>query len=367
MIKFLDVKSLNQKISSDIYRSLKSVVENGIYINGPFVKEFEERFAKFVGTKYSIGVGNGLDALSIILRSYKELGQLNDGDEIIVPANTYIATILSISQNGLKPVLAEPDLSTFNLSVSEIESKITKKTKAIMPVHLYGMLAPMLEINKIAKKNNLLVIEDSAQAHGAKFHEKSAGSWGDSSGFSFYPGKNIGALGDAGAITSNDKKLIDVARAVSNYGSKKKYINLYQGVNSRLDEIQAAILSLKLSSYNYEIEKRKKIADKYLSGIINEKIILPFTDTKYFSSHVWHLFVIRTANRELLQKHLLKNGIETLIHYPIPPHKQKAYSGYFRKEYKTTSLIHNEVLSLPIYSSLKDNEVYKIIDVINSY
>jgi dTDP-4-amino-4,6-dideoxygalactose transaminase len=365
MIKFLDLKKINSQYKQEFSDVIERVLNSGWYLLGNELNEFELEFAAFCGTKYAIGVANGLDALTLIIRAYKELGKLNDGDEILVPSNTYIASILAISSNNLIPVLIEPDISSYNLDPSIIESKLTSRTKAILPVHLYGQLCDMASICSIAKKNNLLVIEDCAQAHGAIFNGKIAGNWGDSAGFSFYPGKNLGALGDAGAITTNNEELANCLRALLNYGSNIKYHNIYKGVNSRLDEIQAAILRIKLKYLNAETSIRRIIAEKYLNEIHNPKVILPIL--KDPSAHVWHLFVVRTQNRNKLQNFLTERGIQTMIHYPIPPHKQKAYIELNSLSFPISERLHREVLSLPISPVLSLDETNYIINSINSY
>jgi len=365
MIPFLDLKKLNAQYRNELIEACKRVIDSGWYILGKEVEEFEKEFAEYCGVKYAIGVANGLDALTLILRAYKELGILSDGDEVIAPANTYIATILAISNNNLVPVLVEPDINTYLINPEKIEEKITSKTKAIMPVHLYGQTCEMDKINKIAKKYNLKVIEDSAQSHGAYFGNKKSGNLGDASGFSFYPGKNLGAIGDAGAVTTNDEQLANTIKAIRNYGSHKKYENLYKGTNSRLDEIQAAILRVKLKYLDEEIYKRRKIAKYYLENIKNDKIILPKVRDE--NNHVWHLFVIRTKRRDELQKYLFDKDIQTLIHYPIPPHKQMAYKEWNNRSYPITEKIHNEVLSLPISGVQTLDETEKVIAAINEF
>ncbi|WP_299229640.1 DegT/DnrJ/EryC1/StrS family aminotransferase [Sulfurihydrogenibium sp.] len=365
MIPFLDLKKLNAQYRDELIEACTRVIDSGWYILGKEVEEFEKEFANYCGTKYAIGVGNGLDALTLILRAYKELGILSDGDEVIVPANTYIATILAITNNNLIPVLVEPDIDTYLIDPDKIEENITSKTKAIMVVHLYGQTCEMDKINEIAKKYNLKVIEDSAQSHGAYYKDKRSGNLADASGFSFYPGKNLGALGDAGAITTNDDQLAEVLKALRNYGSRKKYENIYKGVNSRLDEIQAAILRVKLKYLDEEIERRRKIARFYLENIKNNNIILP--KVREDSNHVWHLFVIRTEKRDKLQKYLLDKGIHTLIHYPIPPHKQIAYKEWNDRSYPITEKISREVLSLPISGVLTLEEAEKIVKLVNEF
>jgi dTDP-4-amino-4,6-dideoxygalactose transaminase len=363
MILFLDLKKINLQYKKEIETAMARVLESGWYILGKEVEKFEEEFAAYCGTEYAIGVANGLDALTLILKAYG----IGEGDEVIVPANTYIATILAVSACGANPVLVEPDINSYNLDPNKIEEKITSKTKAIVVVHLYGQAANMDPINEVAKKYNLKVIEDAAQAHGAKYKGKRVGNLGDAAGFSFYPGKNLGALGDGGAITTNDSELASKLKAFRNYGSHIKYENLYKGMNSRLDELQAAILRVKLPHLDGENEKRRKIAEYYLENIKNPKIILPVVENGDRESHVWHLFVIRTENRWGLQKMLEEHGVQTLIHYPIPPHKQEAYSEWNHLSYPITEKIHNEVLSLPISPILTIEEVKKIVDIINKY
>lgn len=290
---------------------------------------------------------------------------MSDGDEVIVPSNTYIASILAISQNNLVPILVEPDINTFLLDPAKIEEKITSKTKAILPVHLYGQTCEMSKINAIAKKHNLKVIEDSAQSHGAYFEDKRSGNLGDASGFSFYPGKNLGALGDGGAVTTNDEELASAIKALGNYGSHKKYENLYKGINSRLDEMQAAMLRVKLRYLDNEVEKRRGIANYYLQNIKNDKLILPTLRAE--DNHVWHLFAIRTNKRDELQKYLQENDIQTLIHYPLPPHKQNAYKEWNNDSYPISGQIHNEVLSLPISGVQSLEDTMQIVKVLNEY
>lgn len=369
MIPFLDLKNINQQYREQLIEACTRVIDSGWYIGGNELEQFEQNFAKYCGTQYAIGVANGLDALILVLRAWKELGKLQEGDEVIVPSNTYIASILAISANQLKPVLVEPDLNTFNLDPAKIEAALTEKTKAILPVHLYGQLAAMPEIMAIAEKYNLLVLEDSAQSHGAALHNKKAGNWGHASGFSFYPGKNLGALGDAGAITTNDAELANMLKALRNYGSHEKYKNLVQGVNSRLDEIQAAILDIKLKFLDQETLHRRKIAALYLENINNSLIQLPETQINALDDkqHVWHLFVIRTEHRKALQKHLTEHGIQTLIHYPIPPHKQQAYVELNNSSFPISEKIHSEVLSLPMSPTLSLTDAQFIIDVCNGF
>ena len=366
MISFLDLKATNAQYRDELIEACTRVIDSGWYVCGQELTGFEQEFADYCGTKFAIGVANGLDALTLVLRAWIEMGKLKEGDEVIVPANTYIASILANTENKLIPVLVEPDIATYNINPDNIEASITSKTKAILPVHLYGQLADMPAIMDIAKRYNLLVLEDSAQAHGASLKGKTAGSWGDASGFSFYPGKNLGALGDAGAITTNDSELAYTLRALRNYGSHEKYRNLYQGVNSRLDEMQAAMLSVKLKYINDEVDKRRRIAQYYLKHINNPSIHLPIVSASK-DSHVWHLFVIRHANRDKLQAYLAEQGVQTLIHYPIPPHKQLAYRECRVISLPLTEQIHNEVLSLPIspIQSLEDTK--KVVSACNSF
>ena len=365
MIKYYDLKKVTESHEPQISQAISRVVGSGWYILGNEVKDFEQQFAQYCGCAHCIGTGNGLDALTIIMLAYKEMGIMQDGDEIIVPANTYIASILSILQAGLKPVLCEPRWESCNINPDRIEELVTPRTKAIMAVHLYGRCADITSIERIAKKHSLKIIEDSAQAHGATINGRRTGNLGDASGFSFYPGKNLGALGDGGAITTNDKELADTARAIANYGSQKKYVNIYKGVNSRLDEIQAAILSVKLKSLDADNERRIAIAEKYNAGIDNTLITLPQTDNR--KGHVFHIYPIFCKEREKLQQHLLANGIETIIHYPIPPHKQEALKEFNSLELPITERIHDEELSLPCNPAMSNDEVTKVIEVINSF
>ena len=363
MIPFLDLKGVNAQYREELLEAFAKVVDSGWYVQGSEHAAFEKDFAEYCGSKYAVGVANGLDALILILRAYKEMGIMEDGDEVIVPSNTYIASILAISENNLVPILVEPDINTYLLDSTKIEEKITNKTKAIMPVHLYGQICTMDEINKIAKKYDLKVIEDSAQSHGAYYKSKRSGNLGDASGFSFYPGKNLGALGDGGAVTTNDKKLSETIKALGNYGSHKKYENLYKGINSRLDEIQAAMLRVKLRYLDKEIVKRQAIASYYLENIKNKNVILPTITT----NSVWHLFVIRSNNRDELQKYLLNNGVQTLIHYPLAPHKQEAYKEWKNKKYPISEQIHKEVLSLPISGVQSLENAKEIVRVVNDF
>jgi len=365
MIKFLDLQKINLAHKTEFEQAFARVLNSGWFIMGAELEKFEKDYAQYCNTNFCLGVANGLDALVLILRAYKEMGKLADGDEIIVPANTYIASILSISANNLKPVLVEPDEKTYNLNPALIETHIGPKTKAILAVHLYGQMSDMASINSIAKKHNLLVIEDAAQSHGATHYDTKSGSAGDAAAHSFYPGKNLGALGDAGAITTDDSELAETISAIRNYGSHEKYKNLYKGVNSRLDELQAAFLTVKLKYLDSEIMKRNEFATRYLSEINNLFVKLPFIET--FNKHVWHLFVVRLADRTEFQNYLAENGIQTVIHYPIAPHKQVAYKELYNTSLPITELIHNEVISLPISHVMNDEEVSEVINVVNKF
>jgi dTDP-4-amino-4,6-dideoxygalactose transaminase len=370
MVPFLDLKRINDQYRDELIQAFVDVIDSGWYVRGSQVYEFEKSFAIYCGTGHCIGVANGLDALTLTMRAWKELGKLKEGDEVIVPANTYIASVLAITENRLVPVLVEPDLLTYNLCPKRLEAHITSKTKVILPVHLYGQLANMYDILDIADRFDLLVLEDSAQAHGASIDGKKSGNWGDASGFSFYPGKNLGAIGDAGAITTNDHELAHTIRALSNYGSFQKYQNSYKGINSRLDEVQAAFLRVKLRHQEKEIKERKRIAQRYHDGIFNKNIILPTQHIDVVSDyerHVWHLFVIRTEQRDSLQRHLAKRGVETLIHYPVAPHQQEAYRTDLQNSYPITELIHQQVLSLPISPVMTADEVSRVIEAVNSF
>lgn len=375
MIKFLDLQRINLAYQQEIEERLLAAFRSGWYLLGNEVKQFEENLKNYIGVNHAIGVANGLDALRLILRAYIELGIMQKGDEIIVPANTYIASILAISDNELVPVLVEPDIHTYNIDISRIEGRITAKTKGILIVHLYGRVVFSEELRNIAQKHNLKIIEDNAQAIGAEWKGIKTGNLGDAAGFSFYPGKNLGALGDAGAVTCKDEELAKTVRALANYGSNQKYVNIYQGLNSRLDEIQAAVLDVKLKYIDADNACRREIAKRYIAEINNPKIILPLIGENNLEhetwnselEHVWHLFVIRTDERDKLQKYLIENGIQTLIHYPIPPHKQKAYSEWNNLSFPITESIHSEVLSLPISPILSDEEVNEVINKMNEF
>lgn len=365
MIPFLDLKALNAQYRDELIAATTRVIDSGWYIQGTEVKAFEEEFADYCGSKYCIGVANGLDALTLTLRAWKEMGKLKEGDEVIVPANTYIASILAITENRLKPVLVEPDGATFNLCPEKTAAAITPNTKAVVAVHLYGQISPMRELMQLADKHGLLVLEDAAQAHGASIDGGKAGSWGHAAGFSFYPGKNLGALGDAGAVTTDDEELAITIRALGNYGSHKKYENLYQGVNSRLDEMQAAVLRVKLRHLDEEIQSRREVAEYYLAHIDNPNIELPAVGKR--ENHVWHLFVVRSAQRDVLQRYLAEQGVQTLIHYPVPPHLQRAYQEFSNAALPLTEEIHRLVLSLPMGPHLIPGQVSQVVEAINSF
>jgi dTDP-4-amino-4,6-dideoxygalactose transaminase len=366
MIPFLDLHKINARFESQFELIFKEFLDSGYYILGNRVADFEIKFADFCGTRFCIGVGNGLDALRLILEGYKLLGKLRTGDEVLVASNTYIATILAIKQAHLIPVLVEAEPNTYNFDLGALSENISEKTKVIMPVHLYGQIAPMKEISELAKKHQLLVIEDAAQAHGAMDQNgKLAGNLGDAAGFSFYPTKNLGALGDGGAVTTNDKELTFAIRKLRNYGASSKYINEVLGFNSRLDEIQAAFLSCKLNSLVTDNEIRRTIAKRYISEIKNNKLTLPNYEGSL--NHVFHLFVVRTGHRNDFIDYLKKNQVGSLIHYPIAPHRQKALTEYISLEFPVTEKIHREVVSIPISPVMTDEEIDKVILVLNSY
>lgn len=366
MIKFLDLQKVNLLHQEEIETRLLKTFRSGWYLLGEEVKQFEKNLSDYTGAKNAIGTANGLDALRLIFKAYIELGNMQPGDEVIVPANTYIASLLALTDNNLVPILVEPDLSTYNIDISRIEEKISSKTKAIMIVHLYGQVVFSEELKILANKHNLKIVEDNAQAIGTEWQGTKTGNLGDAAGFSFYPGKNLGALGDAGAVTTNNDLLAKTIRTLANYGSEEKYVNRYQGLNSRLDEMQAAVLDTKLKYLDTENERRREIAQYYIENINNPLIVLPELPS-YPKNHVWHLFVIRTSERDRLQKYLLDNQIQTLIHYPVPPHKQQAYPQLNELSLPITEQIHNEVLSLPISPVLTQEEINKVVDTINSY
>lgn len=374
MIKFLDIKAINDSFEPMLSNAIRDVLDSGWYLLGEETKAFEKEYANFTGSKHCIGVANGLDALRLILKAYVALGIMKEGDEIIVPANTFIASLLAISDNQLVPVLVEPDIDTYNIDSKKIEEKITERTKGLMIVHLYGQNAMQPEIQEIVNKYNLKLIEDNAQAIGAYYNKKRTGSIGHAAGHSFYPGKNLGALGDGGAVTTDDDELAQVIRALANYGSTIKYVSDFKGLNSRLDEIQAAILRVKLKRLDADNQHRQEIAKFYCENITNPEITMPVTKeffqlstSDFRLSHVWHLFVIRHPQRDKLQKYLNENGIQTLIHYPLAPHKQLAYKDMNSLNLPITEEIHREVLSLPISQVMTMKETVKIVERINSF
>lgn len=365
MIKFLDLQKITAKYSEEIHKAVSRVVDSGWYLQGGENEKFEENYSKYIGTKHTIGCANGLDALIWIFRAYMEMGVMQPGDEVIVPANTYIASILAITENGLKPVLVEPDIDTYQIDDSKIEEAITERTKAIMIVHLYGQCAYTDNIGTLCKKYSLKLVEDNAQAHGCLYNGQKTGSIGDAAGHSFYPGKNLGAFGDGGAVTTNDDELAKVVRAVANYGSTKKYVFEYCGRNSRLDEIQAAILNVKLKYLDEDIALRQEVAKRYVNEITNPRIIVP--NIEDWKAHAFHLFPIRCKERDNLQTYLMENGVQTIIHYPIPPHKQECYKELNELSFPITEQIHNEELSLPISPVITNEEISEIIKILNSW
>ena len=365
MMKFLDLQKITQKYAEEIHEAVDRVVDSGWYLQGKENERFEANYAQYIGTKYAVGCANGLDALIWIFRAYMEMGIMKPGDEVIVPANTYIASILAISENGLKPVLIEPSIETYQIDDSKIEAAITERTRAILIVHLYGQCAYTEKIGELCKKYDLKLVEDNAQAHGCKFNGRKTGSLGDAAGHSFYPGKNLGAFGDAGAVTTDDEELAEVVRAVANYGSQKKYVFKYCGRNSRLDEIQAAVLGVKLKHLDEDVAIRKKIAKYYIEHIKHPDIITPIVED--WDAHVFHIFTIRTKKRDELQKYLTDNSVQTIIHYPIPPHKQECYKEWNILSFPITEQIHNEELSLPMSPVLQKEDVERVVEVINKY
>ena len=364
-IPFLSLKDITAKYADEIHEAALRIIDSGWYLQGAENARFEADYASYIGTEHCVGCANGLDALIWIFRAYIELGAMRPGDEVIVPANTYIATILAISENGLVPVLVEPSLDTLQIDDSLIESKITAKTKAVAIVHLYGQCAYTERIGELCKKYNLKLIEDNAQAHGCMFGTRRTGSLGDAAGHSFYPGKNLGALGDAGAVTTNDRELADAIRSLANYGSQRKYVFKYRGRNSRLDEIQAAILDVKLRHLDEDIELRRSVARRYIEGIKNPAVTLP--KVADWSAHVFHIFPVLCERRDELQKYLEENGVGTNIHYPIPPHKQECYREWNGLSLPVTERIHAEELSLPMSPCLTDEQVRYVIDVVNGF
>lgn len=367
MIKFLDLKKINDRYHERYLSAANEIYSGGRYLFGDRTLNFEKELSEYIGVKNCISCANGLDALRLIIKAYKELGIMTDGDEVIVPANTYIASVLAVTDNGLVPVLAEPDGNSFNLDISKIEELITPRTKAIMPVHLYGQCCWSGELAETAKSYGLKIIEDNAQAIGAEHKGRKTGSLGDAAGFSFYPGKNMGAIGDAGAVCTNDDELARCVRTLANYGSEKKYVNIYRGLNSRMDEIQAALLSMKLRDIDANNAHRREIAERYTNSIKNPAVKLPEVVNGDPASHVWHLFVIRCSERDRLQAYLTEHGVETLIHYPIPPHKQECYKYLKHIPLPLTEKMSEEVLSLPISQVMTVEDADKVADLINNF
>lgn len=365
MVKFLDLQKITAKYADEIHEAVTRVIDSGWYLQGKENEKFEVDYAQYIGTKYTVGCANGLDALIWIFRAYIEMGVMQPGDEVIVPANTYIASILAITENGLKPVLVEPSIETYQIDDSKIETAITERTKAVLIVHLYGQCAYTDKIGELCKKYNLKLVEDNAQAHGCKFKGRKTGALGDTAGHSFYPGKNLGAFGDAGAVTTNDEELAKVVRAVANYGSTQKYVFKYMGRNSRLDEIQAAVLDVKLRHLDEDVALRKEIARYYINHINNPAVVTPIV--KDWDAHVFHIFTIRTKKRDELQKFLGDNGVQTIIHYPIPPHKQECYNEWNKLSFPITERIHDEELSLPMSPVMTEEEVKKVVEVVNKF
>lgn len=365
MIPFLNLQKINDQYSDEIQDAVNKVISSGWYLQGEANKTFEKNYSNYIGTKHTIGVANGLDALRLILRAYIELGLMKEGDEVVVPINTYIASILAITDNNLVPIFVEPDPKTLQIDDNRIEQVISGKTKAIMIVHLYGKCSYTNKIGSLCEKYNLKMIEDNAQAHGCYFENVKTGAIGDAAGHSFYPGKNLGALGDAGAVTTNDDILASTIRALANYGSSEKYVSKYKGLNSRLDEIQAAVLNVKLKYLDRDIEARKSVARRYMSEINNPLVSIPALSD--WSSHVFHLFPIFSKNRDELLQHLKAKDVQTLIHYPIPPHKQQCYKEYNEMSFPITELIHNEELSLPISPIMSDEEITIVVNAINDW
>ena len=361
MIKFLDLAKVNNRFRDEIDGRFKTILDKGWYLQGEENENFSKHFAEYCGTKYAIGVANGLDALNLIIKA----SGFGVGDEIIVPANTYIATILAISENGCTPVLVEPNITTYNIDPDKIEAAITSRTKAIMVVHLYGQVVQMQKVWDIAKKYGLKVFEDCAQAHGAKYQGKRVGNLSDAGAFSFYPGKNLGCMGDGGMVTTNDEELYKKVKAIANYGSDRKYHHIYKGTNSRLDELQAAVLDVKLPHLDADNARRREIAKYYREHITNPLIILPQTYDE--DAAVWHIFAVRTSERDLFQQYLTDNGVQTIIHYPTPPHKQEAYKEWANCSYPISEEIHRTVISLPMSPVMSVDEVKEVVRIVNEY
>jgi len=370
MVAFLDLKTLNAAYRDELVAAAERVIDSGWYIQGGEVSAFETEFAEYCGVDHSIGTANGLDALRLVLMAWKEMGRLKEGDEVIIPSHTFIATCLAVSDCGLTPVLVEPDEQSFNLDSERIARAVTPRTRVVMPVHLYGQLADMPAILEIANNHDLLVLEDAAQAHGASLDGTRAGAFGDAAGFSFYPGKNLGALGDAGAVTTGDAELAKMVRTIGNYGSERKYENTYRGLNCRLDEMQAALLRVKLRHLDSEIERRRAVAIDYAAGIDHADIKLPIpssSDQSSLSSHVFHLFVVRTRRRKALESHLRHQAVQTLIHYPIPIHQQPAYAAMNSLDLPMAEALATEVLSLPISPVMTAEDIARVVEACNAF
>ena len=365
MIKFLDLQKVTEKHGDEIHEAVRRVVDSGWYLQGKENEGFEAAYSAYIGTKHTVGVANGLDALIWIFRAYIEMGVMHPGDEVIVPANTYIASILAITENGLTPVLVEPDLRTYQIDDTKIEAAVTSRTKAILIVHLYGQCAYTERIGELCRKYRLKLVEDNAQAHGCLYRGRKTGSLGDAAGHSFYPGKNLGALGDAGAVTTDDGELARTVRALANYGSARKYVFKYTGRNSRLDEIQAAVLDVKLKHLDEDNARRKEIARYYIENIRNPQLIMPQVED--WDANVFHIFPVRCSKREELQKYLAGHGVQTIIHYPIPPHQQECYREWNRLSFPITEQIHAEELSLPISPVMDDKEVQFVTEILNQF
>ena len=363
MLKYFDLQRYTAQHREQLQEVVRRVVDSGWYLLGNEVKAFEKAYAQYIGTSHCVACGNGLDALSLIFKAYIEKGMLRPGDEILVPANTYIASIISITSNGLLPVLVEPHADTFQIDAQQMAKHIGKRTKALLVVHLYGKCAFTDELLSICEEHQLLMIEDNAQAHGCLWKGRRTGSVGHAAAHSFYPGKNLGALGDAGGVTTNDEELANIVRALGNYGSSKKYVFDYVGLNSRMDEMQAAVLCEKLKWLDQDNERRVAIATKYVDGIQNTAITLPTKD--YLANNVFHIFPVLCAKRDLLQRELHQRGIETIIHYPIPPHKQKCYSEWNAFALPITERIHREELSLPLNPTMTNEEVEMVISQVS--
>lgn len=363
MIKFLDIQKITARQGREINEAVARVVNSGWYLQGSENAAFEAEYARFIGTSHAVGCANGLDALILIFRAYIETGLLKPGDEVIVPANTYIASILSITENGLVPVLVEPDIATCQIDPALIERAVTPRTRAVLIVHLYGRCAYTDAIGNICRRHNLLLVEDNAQAHGCRFGDRRTGSLGHAAAHSFYPGKNLGALGDGGAVSTDDDEIARTVRTLANYGSERKYIFRYQGRNSRLDEIQAAVLRVKLRLLDADNARRREIAGMYATGIVNESVTLPPVGDG--TDSVYHIFPVFADGRDSLQQYLADNGVQTLIHYPVPPHRQQCYAEWAGRSYPVTELIHERELSLPMSPVLTDEEVRRVIDLVN--